>query len=127
MAETSGSRLPRLTPEQRRAAAGQYERANQVLAKGDHDYAIPLLINCCLIDPGNPIYRQVLRQAARNKYGNNRRGQKLAMLTNLRDKFRLRKAQMGSDYLKVLEHGEQVLARNPWDVPTHLSMAHAFQ
>src|SRR5688500_19789636 len=48
------SRLPRLTPEQRRAAAGQFERANQVLAKGDFDYALPLLLNCCVIDPGNP-------------------------------------------------------------------------
>src|SRR4249920_3623394 len=104
MPEPTASRLPRLTPEQRRAAAGQYERANQVLAKGDFDYALPLLLNCCLIDPANPVYRQVLRQATKNKYNNNRRGQKLAFFTNLSDKFRLRRAQMAGRSLPVLEH-----------------------
>jgi tetratricopeptide (TPR) repeat protein len=126
MAGQPVSKLPRLTPEQRRAAAGQYDRANQVLANGDYDYALPLLMNCCLIDPANPVYRQVLRQATKNKYGNNQRGQKLSYFTSLRDKFRLRKAQLAGDHLKVLEHGEHILLRNPWDVPAHLAMAGAF-
>ena len=127
MSEKAASRLPRLTPEQRRAAAGQFERANQVLAKGDFDYALPLLLNCCVIDPGNAVYRQVLRQAAKNKYGNNQRGQKLAGLTNLRDKFSLRKAQLAGDHCRVLECGEKVLLRNPWDVSAQFAMAGAFQ
>ncbi len=127
MAVNSDSKLPRLTPEQRRAAAGQFERANQVLAKGDYDYALPLLLNCCAIDPGNPVYRQVLHTAARNKYGNNKRGQKLAFLTNISPKLQLKKARLAGNHLKVLEHAEQILVRNPWDVPTHLAMAAAFQ
>jgi tetratricopeptide (TPR) repeat protein len=127
MADKTESRLPRLTPEQRRAAAGQYERATQVLAKGHHDYAIPLLLKCCEIDPGNAVYRQVLRQATKAKYGNNNRGGKLSAITNLRDKFHLRKAQLSGDHFGVLKHGEQILARNPWDVATHLIMASAFQ
>src|SRR5438046_7651993 len=104
MTDKIDSRLPRLTPEQRRAAAGQYERANQVLAKGDYDYALPLLLKCCEIDPGNAVYRQVLRQAAKNKHGNSSRGPKLAMITNLRDKFHLRKAQLSGDHLGVLKY-----------------------
>ena len=127
MAAKTASSLPRLTPEQRRAAAGQYERANQVLAKGDFDYALPLLLNCCNMDPSNPVYRQVLRQATKNKYRNNLRGQRMSFIANLRNKLRLRRAQMAGDALKVLAHGEQILLRNPWDVPTHLAMAAAFQ
>jgi tetratricopeptide (TPR) repeat protein len=127
MAEKPTITLPLLTPEQRRAAAGQYERANQVLSKGDFDYALPLLLNCCVLDPGNPVYRQVLRQAAKNKYHNNQRGQKLSFFTNLNQKLRLRKAQLARNWLKMLEHGEHILLRNPWDVPTHLAMAEAFQ
>lgn len=119
--------LPRLTPEQRRAAAGQYERANQVLAKGDYDYALPLLLNCCLIDPGNAVYRQVLRQATKTKYNNNLRGQKLSFLANARNKLNLRRAVRAANHLKVLEHGERILVRNPWDVPAHLAMAVAFE
>lgn len=127
MAGFSDSRLPRLTAEQRRAAAGQFERANQVLNKGDFDYALPLLLNCCVIDPANPIYRQVLRKAARDKYRNNRRGQALSNFTNLRQKFLLRKAKLAGNPLKILEHAEHILLRNPWDVATHLAQAEAFE
>jgi tetratricopeptide (TPR) repeat protein len=119
--------LPRLTPEQRRAAAGQYERANQVLAKGDYDYALPLLLNCCLIDPGNAVYRQVLRQATKTKYNNNLRGQKLSFLANAKNKFKLRRAARAGNHLQVLEHGERILLRNPWDIAAHLAMAVAFE
>lgn len=127
MAGPSDSRLPRLTPEQRRAAAGQFERANQVLAKGDFDYALPLLLNCCVIDPANPVYRQVLRKAARDKYQNNRRGQALANFANLRQKFLVRKAKLAGNPLKILEHAEHILLRNPWDLATQLAQAEAFE
>src|SRR5262249_23155701 len=30
------------------------------------------------------------------------------------------------EYLRVLEHGEQVLCRNPWDLGTQMDMAEAF-
>jgi tetratricopeptide (TPR) repeat protein len=127
MADKPPPKLPRVTPEQRRAAAGQFERANQVLAKGDFDYALPLLLNCCVIDPGNPVYRQVLHKAARDKYGNAKRGQKLAFLTNISPKLQLRKAQLAGNHLKALECAEQILVRNPWDIAAHLAMAAAFQ
>jgi tetratricopeptide (TPR) repeat protein len=126
MSDTA-NKLPRLTPEQHRAAAGQYDRANQVLAKGDYDYALPLLLNCCLIDPGNAVYRQVLRQATKNKYKNNLRGQKLSFLANMRHKLQMRRALSRGDFVRVLEFGERILVRNPWDVPTHLAMGEAFE
>ena len=50
------------TPQQRRAAAGQFERAREVLAVGDSDYARHLLMSCCKLDPTNLRYRQALRQ-----------------------------------------------------------------
>lgn len=127
MSETTHAKLPRLTPEQRRAAVGQFERANQVLTKGDYDYALPLLLNCCVMDPANPVYRQVLHQAARNKFGNKKRGQSLAFLTNMGPKIQLRKARLAGNHLKILEYAEQILMRNPWDIPAHLAMASAFQ
>src|SRR5262249_49584444 len=62
MADTTPSPLPLCTAEQRVAAVKQFDRANQVLASGDHDYAAQLLLGCCKIDPGNATYRQSLRQ-----------------------------------------------------------------
>ena len=62
MSSPNHSLLPPPTAEQRRAAAGQFERANQVVATGNFDYGIGLLLTCCKLDPGNLIYRQALRR-----------------------------------------------------------------
>lgn len=123
---TPRSRLPKVRPEQRRAAAGQYERANQVLAEGNLDYAIQLLLSCCQLDPVTPVYRQTLRQAEKSKYQDKGRGQALAFLTGLPARLRLKKAAMKGDYLRVLDVAESILFRNPWDLGAHLAMADAF-
>src|SRR5947209_451783 len=112
MANSYSSALPRLTPEQRAAAAGQFERANQVISTGNLDYGIQLLVNCCLIDPANPTYRQTLRKAQKGKFGEKGKGQNLAFLTSLRARLKVRRALKKGEYLKVLEFGEQVLSRN---------------
>ncbi len=126
MAERSTPTVPTPTPEQRRIAAENFERARQVLLTGNHDYGISLLTTCCKLDPGNFLYRQALRRAQKEKYGNNLRGSRFAFLTTGRHKARLKAARASRDYLKVLEHGEAVLARNPWDLGTQMDMAEAF-
>src|SRR5437660_10180799 len=108
MAEDS-SRLPALSPEHRKIAAGQFERANQVVAAGDYDYGIHLLLSCCELDPANLIHRQALRRAQKLKYKNNLRGSRLAWLTTARGKARTKRALGGKDYVAVLRLGEQVL------------------
>ena len=66
MANTSPSSLPPLNPEHRRVAVSQFEHANQVIAtRKNYDYGIVLLLKCCLLDPGNLIYRQALRRTQR--------------------------------------------------------------
>ena len=47
---------------ERTAAARQFERASEVLAVGDGQYARNLLLTCCTLDPANLRYRQTLRQ-----------------------------------------------------------------
>jgi tetratricopeptide (TPR) repeat protein len=126
MAERSTPTVPNPTPEQRRIAAENFERARQVLLTGNHDYGISLLTTCCKLDPANFLYRQGLRRAQKEKYGNNLRGSRFAFLTTGRHKARVKAAKAGRDYLKVLEHGEAVLARNPWDLGTQMDMAEAF-
>ncbi len=126
MAERSTPTVPNPTPEQRRIAAENFERARQVLLTGNHDYGISLLTTCCKLDPANFLFRQGLRRAQKEKYGNNLRGSRFAFLTTGRHRARLKAAKAGRDYLKVLEHGEAVLARNPWDLGTQMDMAEAF-
>src|ERR1700694_1736401 len=109
MPETGASILPPPTPEHRRIAAGQFERANQVIATGNYDYGIQLLLTCCKLDPANLIYRQALRQTEKTKYKNNRRGSRLALLTTSAARAKMKAAKRARDYLKVLVHGEEVL------------------
>src|SRR5438105_5432195 len=125
MAVHDSHALPSPSAEHRRVAAGQFERANQVLSTGNYDYAIQLLITCCKLDPGNLIYRQTLRKTEKKKFNNNLRGSRLAFVTTSAAKTKVKAARASRDHLKVLEHGEEVLARNPWDIGTQMDMAEA--
>src|SRR5438105_774659 len=125
MAEMNPGVLPPPSPEQRRIAAGQFERANQVIAKGDHDYGIRLLLSCCKLDPGNLTFRQTLRRTEKARFKNNMRGGWPAWLRNWPAKVRLRAARRAEEWLKVIEHGERVLVRNQWDTGTQLEIANA--
>ncbi|HZZ82770.1 MAG TPA: tetratricopeptide repeat protein [Gemmataceae bacterium] len=127
MSNSPVSTTPKLTPDQRRAAAGQFERARQVLKGGDYDYCLQLLLACCKIDPANLIYRQELRQTQRAKYGNNQKGQPLAIVRSLWGRLRLKQIMLKGNYLEALVLAEQILMRNPWDLGTHLVMAQAFE
>jgi tetratricopeptide (TPR) repeat protein len=117
--------LPPLSAEHRRIAAGQFERANQVIATGNYDYGIQLLLTCCKLDPANLIYRKALRHTEKTKYKNNLRGSRLALLSTSTAKAKIKAAKRSRDYLKVLECGEEVLVRNPWDTGTQMDMAEA--
>ena len=126
MAARSTPTVPTPTPEQRRIATENFDRARQVIQTGNHDYGIDLLRTCCRIEPGSFIYRQALRKAQKEKYGNNLRGSTLAFISSGQNKARMKAAKAGRDYLKVLEYGEDILAKNPWDAGTQMDMAEAF-
>src|SRR5262249_435403 len=125
MADTPTSALPEPTPEQRHVAAGQFERAKQVFATGNYDYAIQLLLTCCKLDPANLVFRQALRKAERTKYKNNLHGSRLAFLANPATRTKLKGAKAARDHVRVLELGEEILARTPWDVGAQMDMSEA--
>jgi predicted Zn-dependent protease len=116
-----------LTPsaEHMRIVAQQYERACQALRNKNFDYAIDLLCTCCKLDPANLTFRQTLRRTEKLKFKNNLRGSMLASLTTYRAKIRLGAAKRARDYARVLENGEAVLRKNPWDTAIQLDMADA--
>ena len=118
--------VPSPTPEQRRIAQDSFTRAKDAINGGHLDYAITLLLTCCRLDPANFFYRQTLRKTQKDKYGNNLRGSRFAFLSTPRWKNRVKSAKRGREYLKVLEFGEHVFCRNPWDMGTQLDMAEAF-
>src|ERR1700684_1058171 len=92
MPENPAPSVPKVTAEQRRSAAGQYDRAQEVLSSKNYDYAIELLRKCCLLDPAGMAYRQPLRQAQKDKHGDNQRGIRFAYWKSLPDRLRLQAA-----------------------------------
>ena len=79
--------MPAPTAEQRRIATDNFDRARQVISGGNFDYGIQLLMTCCNLDPGNLQYRQALRRAQKDKYGNNGRGSLFSFFSN---RYRMR-------------------------------------
>jgi tetratricopeptide (TPR) repeat protein len=125
MAANETPTLPPPSGEHRRIAVERFDRANQVIATGDYDYGIQLLLTCCKLDPANMLYRQTLRRTQKAKFNNNLRGSRLAVVTTARTRQRLKAAKRGREYVKVLEHGEEILSRNPWDLGVQMEMAEA--
>jgi tetratricopeptide (TPR) repeat protein len=125
MAQPSANEILSPSPDQRRVAAGKFERANQVVATGHYDYAILLLRECCRLDPAALPYRQALRRTEKAKFRNNLRGSRLSGLTAWIYRMRLRAARARGDFMAMLEHSESILARNPWDVAAHSALADA--
>jgi serine/threonine protein kinase len=116
-----------VSDDQAKAAASQYQRARQVLAEGGNDdYARQLLLACLKLDPGHVAARAALRQM-NQKGGGGLLGRWMGSLSNLANKGRVKAAQASGDPRKVLESGEDVLARQPDNVSVHLAMADAAQ
>ena len=117
--------LPAVSAESRRISVEQFDRANQVASSGNYDYAIQLLLTCCKLDPANFLFRQTLRRTQKAKFKNNLRGSRLASVTTVRTRAQRKAAKLTRDYLKVLEYGEVILSKNPWDVVAQMDMAEA--
>lgn len=117
--------LLNVTPDQKKAAAGQFAHASEVIrTDGDIAYATQLLLSCVKLDPGNVQYRKLLREVTREQ-GEAKRGGWLGSLVNLPARGRLRAAKKAGEHRTVLEQGEELLIRVPGDVATQLDMAEA--
>ena len=116
--------LPIRTPEQRRTAAEHYQIADQWRVAGRPDKAVPILLNCCRLDPQNMIYRQGLRTAQRQLRP--ARGP-IALLRKWRAVRRLQGATAAKDWVKVLDLAEVVLTLDAGDCRAHVALATAFE
>lgn len=125
MSEKDGPRLPAPSAEDQRVAARNFEYANRASAAGNHDLAVSMLRTCCQLVPAKLEYRQALRKAQKAKWKGTRSGSFLAPLTTWMTRLRMLGAARKEQYRKVLEYGEAILAKNPWDRSAHLHMADA--
>lgn len=118
--------LPKLTPDQRQTVAKTFMRAKQVIASGNLDYAIELLIDCCKRDPANIPFRQELRRAEKLKFKDNKKGKPFAFLTTWRTSIRMETSHKRGKSLAAIEAAEEILRVNPWHHRAHVISAESF-
>src|SRR5262245_16009845 len=124
MADTDVPALPAPSSEDQRIAAGHFEYANRATVAGNYDIAIGMLRTACRLVPTNLSYRQTLRKVEKTKYKNGR-GSFLAPVTTLLSRMKLLRARKRENWLRGLDLGEAILAKDPYDRAAHLRMAEA--
>lgn len=114
-----------LTASVRQRLQKTFEHAQRCIGKGDHDYATQLLTQCVSEDPASVVYLQAFLGNLQKKYGNNRRGARLAGLKIKTHRMSAGKAAGKGQWQEAFQAGCAALALNPWDIPTLLAMADA--
>ncbi len=124
---TGPSRGPApLTTVARQRLQKVFEHAQRSVDKGDWDYANKLFTECVVEDPANLVYLQSFLANLQKKYGDSKKGAKLAGLKLKSLRSHLSKAAGKGDWPAALQAGCTALALNPWDIPTLLAMAEAY-
>jgi tetratricopeptide (TPR) repeat protein len=113
------------TPAQRKRLQKCYEHANLQMRQENYDYATELFTQCVLGDPGNLLYVQGFLGNLKQKYNNNKKGDKLAFMKVLGSKGMVKKASLQKDWGNLFKSGLEILKLNPWDVSTLTALAAA--
>jgi tetratricopeptide (TPR) repeat protein len=114
-----------LTASVRHRLQKVYEHAQRSLEKGDHDYANQLYTQCVSEDPANVVYLQAFLTNLQKKYGNNKKGARLAGFKIKSHRSAMAKATDKGNWETAFQSGCAALALNPWDVPSLLALAEA--
>jgi tetratricopeptide (TPR) repeat protein len=104
-----------------------FQKAQQCLEKGDHDYAHDLLAQCLVEDPGNLIFLQHFITNLSKKYGNNKKGSRFASFKLQSSRSALGKSIAKGNWPEAFQSGCDALKHNPWDTGTLLLLAEAEQ
>lgn len=123
----AASLLPPLTVAVRQRLQQVFDRAQRCAEKGERDYASDLLTQCVVDDPGNLIYLQHFLANLAQKYGNNKKGARLAGLKIKSSRSTLVKAAGKGHWREAFQGAADALKINPWDTATLMALADACQ
>jgi len=119
------AQIPNPSPKQYRIAVGLFEKASEAIGKDNFEYGIPLLLNCCSLDPANLKYRQLLRQAGEAKGEQQKQIKVSTAVVDWVLKARVKAAMKTHSYSKALELCEQILVHSPGDYTAQFEAAQA--
>lgn len=104
-----------------------FEHGQRCVDVQDYDYANRLFTQCVVEDPCNLVYLQNFVLNLQKKYGDNRKGSRLAGLKIKSQRSSLSKAVGKGQWEEAMTAACAALALNPWDIPTLLSLASAYE
>lgn len=116
-----------LTTSARQRLQKVFEHAQRCVDKQDHDYANKLFTQCVVEDPCNLVYLQNFLLNLQKKYENNQKGSRLAGLKIKSLRSTLNKSVNKAEWEDALQAACSALALNPWDIPTLLALASAYE
>jgi tetratricopeptide (TPR) repeat protein len=111
--ETPG-RQP-LSPAVRRRLQTLMEHGSKVAMQGQYDYATDMFMQCVIGDPANPLYVKSFLANLSKKYGNNKKGSKMAGMKLLGTRAAVKKASVTKKWEELIKAGLEGLKENPWD------------
>ncbi len=103
-----------------------FEHAQRCVDKKDHDYANKLFTQCVVEDPSNLIYLQAFLGNLESKFGEKKKGSRLAGMKVKSLRNTLTKAAGKGDWPVAIQAGCDALALSPWDPATLLELAKAY-
>lgn len=114
-----------LTTAARQRLQKVFEHGQRCVEKKDFDYANQLFTQCVVEDPGNLIYLQHFFGNLQKKYGDNKKGARMAGLRIKSSRGSLTKAASKGHWEEAFKAGCDALSLNPWDISTLLLLANA--
>jgi tetratricopeptide (TPR) repeat protein len=119
--------LPPPAPAVRQRLQSAFEHGQRCFDKGEHDYANDLFTQCVTDDPGNLTYLQHFITNLAQKYGDNKKGARLAGLKIKSGRNALIKATAKGDWHAAFQAACEALRFNPWDRDTLIALSDACQ
>jgi tetratricopeptide (TPR) repeat protein len=121
------SGLAPVSPAVRQRLQTVFEHAQRCVEKADHDYAHDLFTQCISEDPANLIYLQQLLSNLAQKYGNSKKGARLAGLKIKSARASLARSAGKGHWREAFQSAGDALRLNPWDTATLLAVADAYE
>ncbi|MCA9232231.1 MAG: tetratricopeptide repeat protein, partial [Planctomycetales bacterium] len=115
--------LAPLTPASRQRLQKVFEHGQRCAEKKDYDYANQLFTQCVAEDPASLVYLQSFFANLQQKYGDNKKGAKLAGLKIKSHRSAVNRAAGKGNWEAAVQAGCAALALNPWDIPSLLAVA----
>ena len=114
-----------MSSDKKKIATDCWKRGTDAMTKEDWDYAIRMYGTSVTMEPENLLYRQTLRGSQIKKYGNNKKGARMATIKLLAIRARIKKARLKKDWKAMDKAAEDGLKLNPWDARLNFDMAEA--